>query len=55
MRCLWQQKEIFQGNPVKNGNCPATVKGTKAIKPLSGYTSGWEGRQVGDLKRAAMP
>ncbi len=22
--------EVFKGNPVKDGNCPATVKGAKA-------------------------
>lgn len=25
-------KEALKGNPVKNGNCPATVKGAKAGK-----------------------
>jgi hypothetical protein len=24
--------EVFKGNPVKSGNCPATVKGTKTSK-----------------------
>jgi hypothetical protein len=23
--------EVFKGNPVEYGNCPATVKGTKAF------------------------
>lgn len=28
--------EVFEGNPVKTGNCPATVKGTKDnSEPLS--------------------
>ena len=29
------RKEVFEGNPVEPGNCPATVKGTKADMPLS--------------------
>jgi hypothetical protein len=28
--CFQQHKEACKGNPVRNGNCPATVKGTKA-------------------------
>jgi hypothetical protein len=28
------KKEVFEGNPVEPGNCPATVKGTKADMPL---------------------
>ena len=38
--------EASQGNPVGDGNCPATVKGTKAARPLSAL-GGREGRRVG--------
>jgi hypothetical protein len=38
--------EALQGNPVGAGNCPATVKGTKAARPLSAF-GGREGRRVG--------
>jgi hypothetical protein len=36
-------QEVFEGNPVRAGNCPATVKGAKAEKPLPA-SGGWEGR-----------
>jgi hypothetical protein len=28
-------EEVFEGNPVEDGNCPATVKGTKAKKTVN--------------------
>jgi hypothetical protein len=32
--------EVLQGNPVRTGNCPATVKGTKAMATVPIYRDG---------------